>query len=194
MKKIALLLPLIFLAGCASQPPVTAAPTKPKIKRIAVQTLIGPNKVDFTPEMMAALQGGSVVIVGKSQPADALLIGEVMNYKTGRKLMVFLGPTQVVSKNQAQTLSNPVFSSGSGQIIPQTPTSGGPIPRMVTENAVVHMRMRLLDAFGKPIWVNEYSYEGLDIAQVRRVVISALVQSLKRAIPDLQPATPVNKS
>lgn len=171
-----------MMSGCATPPPITVVPEKPKIKRITVQSLIGANKADFTPEIIAALQRVSVAVVGKAEATDAVLISEVMNYKTGRKLLIYLGNTPVLSKDQAQMLSNPLYSSGSGQLIPQLPSTGGPVPRMVTENAVVHMRMRLVDSTGKPLWINEYSYEALDIAQARHAVIVALIQAMKSAL------------
>ncbi|OGR91236.1 MAG: hypothetical protein A2992_03475 [Elusimicrobia bacterium RIFCSPLOWO2_01_FULL_59_12] len=177
---------LLLLIGCSPRAVVKPAASGGRLERIAVQALEGPAGAEIAGEFRSALEGSDLRVVDPNQKADAFLAGSVVEHKAGRKLLVFLGSAQTVSKDQTLTASNPILSLSGGQTVPLTPATGADSPRIVAENATVGVQVKLVDASGTPLWAEQYSYEALELTTARRAVVKYLARSLKREVPRLR--------
>jgi len=48
-------------------------------------------------------------------------------------------------------------------------------------------------ATGNVVWVDEFSYEGLDLTMAQQAVVSFLTQSMLRILPNASRKSPVSK-
>jgi len=176
---------LVCLAGCASPKPVPPKAEAPaSIRRIAVDKFAGPAGAEFAQDMAKALAAQGWVIADRKQGVDAVLIGSVNEYAATVPAMVFLGNTNTLNGGQTLTVSNPVISRNGSQVLPQGPSVSLNNPHMKTEAASVAVSVKLFRIpGGRALWADGFTYESLDLASARQVVVTSLAQSLQRAIP-----------
>jgi hypothetical protein len=187
--------PLLVISGiglftaCTPKSVVQAStPGVPVLRRIYVNAFEGDTGSTITKEMEHALLANGVTVVDRPQKADAVLLGTVVEYNPDKKLMVYLGNANSVGSNgQSQAVTNPVVTSNATQVTAQGLIQSQENMQIASGIASVVLSLRLQQSpHGGIVWVDEYSYESLDIQRALRVVAGTLAQSLQRALSQMK--------
>lgn len=176
------LLPFCFF-GCAVAPPPVKpqAPSLAKIHRVGVLPVEGEGGADAFHELVRQLLGAGFEVTEPTKKPDAWVSARMTEYKTANKQIVFLGEHRSVeAATNAPVVTNPVVS-GMGTVVDGS-TLGKPKSQMVLVNAVTGMQIRLMDPASKSVlWVQEFSYEGVDVASALEAMTHVLVHALQRS-------------
>ncbi|HVO33211.1 MAG TPA: LptE family protein [Elusimicrobiota bacterium] len=181
---------LLACAACATKKPATASIDVSRIRHIAVLPFAGPGGPAVANEFIRELLAAGLSVSQSADEADAVLSGNVTDYRSNNKLMVYLGQSTLVNgAGQTLTASNPVVSTSGAPLNAKGSLFGLPNAQVVfiqsSVNVVAHLSHR---SSGRVLWSDEFGYEGIDLATASQAAVDQLMQSFFRAIP--RPAPP----
>lgn len=184
---------LSLLAACSVPKPV-AAPVVPTsvatvVRKIAVIPFEGPSGALMSNELVRQLVNSEFKIVDPSMHPDAVLTGQMADYRPLTKQLVYLGNVAVpVADGKSVTVTHPVLSNSTTPLIPEG-TMSSPHAPMVAVNAVVGALAKLTDVkSNRVLWAYGFTYEALDTESAGRVVAAVLAKSMRQAVKPLNPA------
>ncbi len=158
-----------------------------KVHKICVLPFQGAGGPVTFNEFVREMAGTGIEVINSPVGADAILQGNVTEYKDNTQLIVFLGNTSLVTPGgQTVVVNNPMVSVNGSQATPDGTVPGVRNPQVISIMSTVAVDAHLLDAVThKVLWTAHDSYEGLDLQGALRVVVETMTQSMAKTIPQM---------
>lgn len=171
----------VSVCGCVTQK-VNPAPAAeaPSVTRIAVLPFEGSGGEFVTHEVVRNLLAAGYQVVDKAKSPQAILNGNVTEYRTSVKHMVYLGEMVMPGKgDQTVTVTNPVVTSTEVPLAAEGKGAPG-APMVLVTTAVGAAAKFTVVSSGRVIWADGFTYEATDVKSASTVVGKVLVSSLQR--------------